>query len=101
VITTNGTYPRSFVTQTFRNAKQVKVAKLSKISHILIQEEIETCGARTAYPSREHECKYGSCCSIVSFLRIVLLIIGCPFVVFIIYTTDFRVKRLNNVTFIM
>ena len=42
-----------------------------------------TCGARTAYPSREHECKYGSCCSIVSFLRIVLLIIGCPFVVFL------------------
>ena len=41
MITTNGTYPRSFVTQTFRNAKQVKVAKLSKISHILIQEEIE------------------------------------------------------------
>ena len=29
------------MTQTFRNAKQVKVAKLSKISHILIQEEIE------------------------------------------------------------
>ena len=41
MITTNGTYPQSFVTQTFRNAKQVKVAKLSKISHILIQEEIE------------------------------------------------------------
>jgi hypothetical protein len=29
------------------------------------------------------ECKYGSCGSIVSFLRIVLLIIGCPFVVFL------------------
>jgi hypothetical protein len=43
VITTNGTYPWSFVTQTFRNAKQVKVAKLSKISHILIQEEIVVC----------------------------------------------------------
>ena len=40
-----------------------------------------TCGARIYYPSREHECKWGWCCSIVSFLCIVLLIIGCPFVV--------------------